>query len=200
MKKFNKIIAMGCAAVMACSIMSINAFATEDISYKNTEVSSLETNEIFIPADAPVGTEYDLGNGLIYKVIDRVQYDKIKNDALRESMLRSAVNTISAEHLYGKSYTDTFELDSTYRYWHVAMCNNQSTSYSTLMSVFYPDGDIYKSLRVQGGGSAGNLGWLYSTSSFGAGTYTFQLSSLYTLSGSAYGKIGTSASDVVYDG
>ena len=115
-------------------------------------------------------------------------------------MLRSTVNTISVEHVYGKSYTDTFELDSTYRYFHVAMCNNQSTGYSTLMSVFYPNGDLYKSLRVQGGGSAGNLGWLYSPSSLGAGTYTFKLSSLYTLSGSAYGKIGTSASDVVYDG
>ena len=27
MKKFKKIIAMGCAAIMACSVMSISAFA-----------------------------------------------------------------------------------------------------------------------------------------------------------------------------
>ena len=44
MKKFKKIIAMGCAAVMAMSVMSIGVFATSETSSK--EIKNNGTNQI----------------------------------------------------------------------------------------------------------------------------------------------------------
>lgn len=45
MKKFKKIIAMGCAAVMAVSIMSVSVFAAENQSESNSEIYFVQMDE-----------------------------------------------------------------------------------------------------------------------------------------------------------
>lgn len=201
MKKFNskKIVTMGLAAIMAVSAMSMSAFAaTDSINTFNTEAA--EVDGIFVPADAPVGTEYDLGSGLKYVVIDDSEFDKIAADAQRDAMLFSTKNVISIQDLSlkGKLYDESFSLNSTYKYFHVAMCNNQEPGIVTTIFVFNPDGDLIDYVDVEGNGAAGNKGWIYSTSPFSAGTYKARFSSSYKMAGSAYGKTGTTAADVVY--
>lgn len=55
MKKFKKIIAMGCAAVMAVSIMGVSAFAETKSTEKYSEIPTLsEVNTSLATADNPV--------------------------------------------------------------------------------------------------------------------------------------------------
>lgn len=199
MKKAKNIITVCCATIMVFSTMCSSTFAMYDTSIP-AKTETDEIVEVYIPSDAPVGTEYDLGNGLKYKVIDQTLYNQISADVQAENITKTSKNVISIQSLSGTRIDKTFKLTSTYKYWHVAMCNNQPTTYSTLLAVFDPDGSLAGSVRVQGGGINGNLGWIYSETPYPEGTYTCRLSSVYTMSGSAYGKTGTTASDVIYDG
>lgn len=187
-----KIIAVGCASVMMFSGLCANA------AYE--PASNVGENSVCVTMDAPVGTIYDLGNGYKFKVIDTETYKKFIDEVNTESMARSSKNVLSLSSLSGRSSDHYFTLTSTYKYWHIAMCNNQSTSYSTKITVFTPDGDIDMSVSVKGGGTAGNIGFIYSEEARTGGDYMVRFSSLYEMVGSAYGKIGTTASDVVYEG
>lgn len=76
MKKFKKIIAMGCAAVMAVSVMSISAFAADTNDMGKIASLNMKSSDTVMDATRETITG-ELPNGLKYTVRPMTEQEKI---------------------------------------------------------------------------------------------------------------------------
>ena len=80
MKKFKKIVAMGCAAVMAMSVMSMSAFATDELT---SAVDDYTTYEDGANEDLPPPTDMSYA-----EVLDLInQKDNFRNNAINYTVV-----------------------------------------------------------------------------------------------------------------
>lgn len=185
-KNLKKLIAMGLTAVMAVSVMSVSAFAVEE-----TETTP---NIIVVDENTPVGTQFNLGSGFVFEVIDEDTFNEREEIVKQMSMARAVTSQWEWNNLSGmnKGFEWDFKMKTGYPYYFAAIENKQSSSETTTLSVWTPTGGLNDSVAVKGGAR----GSIFNTSPLTAGTYKIRLVSGSRMEGKAYGYAASTFEEV----
>ena len=136
MKKFKKIIAMGCAAVMALSIMSIGAFAAET-KYPPVPEEGIHGN---------VGDIFE-SDGFLFEIVDPNSMPGA--DGIMPCISDTPWGWQGIFINSGTTYPNEFEMTSVLNFWKVWYSNNQAAGYKTTVTV--EGNGIYVSKPIWGG-------------------------------------------------
>lgn len=205
MKKFKKIIAMGCAAVMAMSVMSISAFAADNLKVKsiitpNSSVESITNKPGCFLLEGEIGTKYE-SDGIVYEIVGTPDSNTaIANDGIGYDVYETKINVGNevAPYASKKAFTialtgttkrASFTLSGNYTYWKVWAQSTQ-TSGQTIISVEGPNGNTIGDVVTM---PAGYTAQVYSDqdSEFPTGTYKVYFTSGDGLSGTASCRLAT---------
>lgn len=183
-KSFKKLIAMGLTAIMAVSAMSISAFADDETT----------SNTIVVDENTPVGTQFELGDGFVFEVIDEATFNERAEMVKQMSMARAVTGGWDWQDLsgMGKGFDSYFKIKAGYPYYFAGIENKQASSKSTTLSVWTPSGGLNDSVTVKGGAR----GSIFNVSPLAAGQYRVNFISDSIMAGTAYGYTASTFEEV----
>lgn len=191
MKKFKKFIAMGCAAVMAMSVMCIGVSAAE-----NEAIKAVGTERTIEVTGQP-GDVVDIGGGFKFVIADGTNATAQVQETRASARLWN-ITDLAPSNIYtgGGYYIDlAFVLNSTYRYAHIDLNNKQSTNQKTRLRIYAGEdatNPVTSWITVVGGG----YGYVFNDQPM-TGTYFIRYSSDTVIKGSSYAYRGSALSDVM---
>lgn len=192
MKKFKKIISMGLASAMALSIMCVSVSATE-----NEAIAAVDTEQIIEVTGQP-GDVVDIGGGFKFVITDAPD-NKYNVQQSRASSRLWNITDLAPSNIYtgGGYYIDlAFVLNSSYRYVHIDLNNEQPADQRTRLRIYAGEDatdPVTSWITVVGGG----YGYVFNDQPM-TGTYFIRYSSNTAIDGSSYAYRGNSLSDVMY--
>lgn len=191
MKKFKKVVAMCLTAAMALSAMCVGVSAAE-----NDSVASVDTEQV-IEVKGQVGDVIDIGGGFKFVITD-APTNATKTPQTRGISNLWNITDLAPSNNYtgGGYYIDmAFVLNSSYRYVHIDLDNEQPSGQKTRLRIYAGENatdPVTSWITVVGGG----YGYVFNDEPM-TGTYFIRYSSDTAIDGASRAYRGSSLADVM---